>query len=314
MLFGNTTQRSLSWIALLLAATPLSAAQPASLETRTCAVTVSNGVVVGFSNRLSGETLVRAPGQESGLSALHRLNQGDLRVEQAGRLTHSNGVGRLEWSAEWEQPGRGATGWMRTRFESEPGTGDILVQQEGRLTTNGLVGVSWGMASVPDQYEVLVPGCSGQRFGADAPAQRRTFDYPMMWEAPFVLIQGQRGGVVIWADDQTHRFKSLVLEHSQRAFRLRFESRNFAPFEDKSDIVSSRWRMRAYAGNWQAGATIYRQWAKARFGLVPLEDKGPAWAREIGFVVIMGLDPALLKDLASHCNPPQTLLYLAGWR
>ena len=136
----------------------------------------------------------------------------------------------------------------------------------------------------------------------------------MMWEAPFVLIQGQRGGVIIWADDPSHRFKSLVLDHSQRAFRLRFESRNLAPFEDKSDIVSSRWRIRAYAGNWQAGAAIYRQWAKARFGLVPLEQKGPAWAREIRFVVTMGLDQPLLKDLASHCNPAQTLLYLAGWR
>ena len=112
--------------------------------------------------------------------------------------------------------GRQPAEQMRTRFESEPGTGDILVQQEGRLTTNGLVGVSWGIASVPDQVEVLVPGCSGQRFGADAPAQRRTFDYPMMWEAPFVLIQGQRGGVIIWADDPSYRFKSLVLDHSQR--------------------------------------------------------------------------------------------------
>ena len=136
----------------------------------------------------------------------------------------------------------------------------------------------------------------------------------MMWEAPFVLIQGRRGGVIIWADDPSLRFKSLVLEHAQRAFRLQFESRNLAPFEDKSAITSSRWRIRAYAGNWQAGAAIYRQWAKARFDLLPLEQKAPAWARDIRFVVTMGFDQPLLKDLASHCNPAQTLLYLAGWR
>jgi Domain of unknown function (DUF6259) len=135
-----------------------------------------------------------------------------------------------------------------------------------------------------------------------------------MWEAPFVLVQGQRGGVVIWAEDHSHRFKSLVLDHSQRAFRLRFESRNLAPFEDKSNITSSRWRIRAYAGNWQAGAAIYRQWAKRRFDLLPLGKKGPRWAREIQFVVTMSLDQPLLKDLASHCNPAQTLLYLPGWR
>ena len=314
MPFPKNATRSLGCIALLLGAPALRADQPATLDTKSCSLTVSNGVIVGFSNRLCGETFVRATGQQAGLSALHRLNQSELRLEQATLLPQSNSVTRLEWAAEWEQPDKAVTGRMRTRFEAEPGTGDILVQQQGQLTTNGLAGVSWGIASVPDQVEVLVPGCSGQRFGADAPAERRTFDYPMLWEAPFVLIQGQRGGVIIWADDPSLRFKSLVLDHSQRAFRLRFESRNLAPFEDKSSITSSRWRIRAYVGNWQAGAAIYRQWAKRRFDLVPLDKKGPAWASHIRFVVIMSLDLPLLKELAAQCNPAQTLLYLAGWR
>src|ERR1035437_4738430 len=314
MPFPKHITRNLGWVALLLGAAGLRAAQPATLDTTSCALAISKGVIVGLSNRLCGETLVRTFSQEVGLSGLYRLNQSDLRLEQAKLLPQTNSATRLEWAAEWEQPGKAVAGRMWTRFEGEPGTGDILVQQEGKLTTNGLVGVSWGIASVPDQPEVLVPGCSGQRFGADAPAQRRTFDYPMTWEAPFVLIQGQRGGVVIWAEDYSHRFKSLVLDHSQRAFRLRFESRNLAPFEDKSGITSSRWRIRAYAGNWQAGTAIYRQWAKARFELLPLEKKSPAWARAIRFVVTMNLDQPLLKDLASHCNPAQTLLYLPGWR
>jgi hypothetical protein len=302
------------WIAFLLGAALLPAARSATLETRSCSLTISNGVVVGMSNHLCGEALVSVGDPGAGLCAVRRLGQGDLRLEQAKRLSVSNSPTGVEWTAEWLQAGNDAAARMRTWFESEPATGDILVQQEGHLTTNGLVGVSWGIASVPDQVEVLVPGCSGQRFGADAPAQRRTFDYPMMWEAPFVLIQGQRGGVIVWADDASYRFKSLVLDHSQRVFRLRFESRSTAPFEDKKDLASSRWRIRAYAGNWQAGAAIYREWAKARYGLLPLDQKGPAWASEIRFVVIMSQDQPALKALASRCNPAQTLLYLPGWR
>ena len=312
MPYAKTIPRSLGFVTLLFAAAALSAAQAANLDTRTCSLTMTNGVVVGLSNRLCGETLVLGSGPETGWSALHRLNQGDLRVEQAKRLSMSNAPTRIEWTAEWEQAGAGAAGRMQTRFESEPGTGDILVRQEGQLTTNGLVGVSWGIASVPDSVEVLVPGCSGQRFGADAPAQRRVFDYPMMWEAPFVLIQGQRGGVIIWADDSSHRFKNLVLDHSQRSFRMRFESRNTAPFEDKTQIVSSRWRIRAYAGNWQAGAAIYRQWAKARFGLVPLEQKGPAWARETRFVVIMSLDQPTAEGARVALQPGADTALPAG--
>jgi hypothetical protein len=314
MPYPKTISCCLGWASFLLGTAGLPAAHAATLDTASCALTVSNCVIVGFSNRLCGETLAQAASQETGPFGLHRLNQSDLSLGQAKFQSQTNSATRLEWNAEWEQPNKAAAGWMRTRYECDPEAGDILVRQEGKLATNGLVGVSWGFASIPDHLEVLVPGCSGQRFGADAPAQRRIFDYPMTWEAPFVLVQGQGGGMVIWADDHSHRFKSLILDHSQRAFRLRFESRNLAPFEDKSNIASSHWRIRSYAGNWQAGAAIYRQWAKARFELLPLVQKGPAWAREIEFVVTMNLDQPLLKDLASYCNPAQTLLYLPGWR
>ena len=195
MPFAKANPCSLGCITLLLAAAALSAAQAATLETKTCSLIVTNGVVVGLSNRLCGETLVLSSGPETGWSALHRLNQGDLRVEQAKRLSMSNAPTRIEWTAEWAQAGAGAADRMRIWVESEPGTGDILVQQEGQMTTNGLVGVSWGIASVPDSVEVLVPGCSGQRFGADAPAQRRVFDYPMMGRSCISRAdQGRREG------------------------------------------------------------------------------------------------------------------------
>jgi hypothetical protein len=314
MPFVRTVLATSAGFASILTTAVLPAAQAVTLETGTCSLTITNGVVVGLSNHLGSEVLLSAGDRGMGLCAMRRLGAGELREDQAKRLTVSKSGSGVEWSAEWGPAGSVVESQMLTQFVTEPRTGDIWVEQEGHLATNGLVGVSWGMASVPDQVEVLVPGCSGQRFGADAPAQRRTFDYPMTWEAPFVLVQGRRGGVIVWADDPSYRFKSLVLEHSQRMFRLRFESRSVAPFEEKQDIVSSRWRIRTYAGNWQAGAAIYRQWAKRRFGLVPLEQKGPAWARQIRFVVIMSLDQPLLQELASQCNPAQTLLYLPGWR
>ena len=51
------------------AAAALSAAQAANLDTRTCSLTMTNGVVVGLSNRLCGETLVLGSGPETGWSA-----------------------------------------------------------------------------------------------------------------------------------------------------------------------------------------------------------------------------------------------------
>ncbi len=136
----------------------------------------------------------------------------------------------------------------------------------------------------------------------------------MTWEAPFVLIQGQRGGVIVWADDASYRFKSLVLDHSQRAFRLRFESRRTCAVRGQ---VGDRLQPLAHAG-------VCRQLAGRRSHL-PAVGEGALWPAALdgrarsgrattGSVVIMSLDLPLLQELASRCNPAQTLLYLPGWR
>ena len=114
MPFAKPDLRSLGCVALLLTLATLPQAHATTLETRTCSLLMTNGVVVGLSNRLCGETLVLGSGPETGWSALHRLNQGDLRVEQAKRLSMSNSPTRVEWTAEWEQAGAGAADRMRT--------------------------------------------------------------------------------------------------------------------------------------------------------------------------------------------------------
>ena len=146
MSFSKTTARSLGCVVLLLAAADLPAAQSATLETTTCALAVSNGVIVGLSNRLSGETLVQPFGQAAGLCAVHRLDRSDFRLDAAEFLTQPLSDTGLEWLGEWEISGRSAQGdertWtaganMRIWFEREPGTGDILVRQEGVSATRG---------------------------------------------------------------------------------------------------------------------------------------------------------------------------------
>lgn len=279
----------------------------AGLQTKTCGVEIRDGVIVALTNRLTGESLVHAASNPASLAALHRANELLLTVrgaqENASAKSIQQSFAWLTNDARWQ-----------LRCEADAASGDLHITQSGESGGKKLSGISWGIAEVPDSFDVLVPGCSGQRFSASSPAGRREFDYPMQWEAPFVLLQGRKGGFIIRAEDAGYRFKNLVVEHTWHAFRLRFESRGFAPFEDKDRLESSRWRITAYRGPWQNGAAIYRRWAQAHYGLTPLERQQPVWARDIQFVVTMSLDQPLLADLARVCNPPQTLLYLPGWR
>lgn len=279
----------------------------ALIQTPSVSAVLRDGAVLALTNRLTGEGFVLPTSAPPSLAALHPAGQPPLAVQAATET--SSGL-RTEQSAAW--PAQQAR-WQ-LRVEQQEASDDLAITQRGEFVAKGLAGISWGVAGIPDHFEVLVPGRSGQRFGTDAPAGRQEFDYPMGWEAPFVLIQGKQGGFLIRAEDEQYRFKNLVLEHAQRAFRLRFESRSFAPFEDKARIESSRWRIAAYRGPWQAGAALYRNWAQQHYALTSLEQQQPAWARDIRFVVIMALDLPLLKELARHCHPPQTLLYIANWR
>ena len=239
-------------------------------------------------------------------AALHRLGEPLLKVSDAVEVATRR---HATQSHSWSNLGR-----FELRAEIEPATGDVIITQTGESSQKKLAGISWGIADIPDHFEVLVPGCSGQRFSATAPAGRREFDYPMMWETSFVLLQGREGGFLIRAEDDPPRYKNLTVEHARKSFRLRFESRNIAPFEDKDQIESSRWRITPYRGSWQTGAVIYRKWIEAHRQLTPLAQQQPAWVGNTRLVVTMRLDPLLLPDLARRCNPAQTLLYITGWR
>lgn len=304
-------------ITLMLCMLPpgsLSAAgQTDTLSSATLSAQMRAGQIVRLTHRQTGETLVITPKTDRPLAGLHRMGEPEMPPgsSQTARKETNRSVVH---TASWRDASGSPRARMRSRFAIEPRTGDLLVTQEGEAVQRGLYGISWGIAEIPERFDVLVPGSSGQRFGADAAPGARLFDYPVGWEAPFVLIQGRRGGFLIRADDPAHRFKNLTVEKTRQGFRLRFESRNLAPFEPKNRIVSSHWRITAYRGGWQNGAALYRRHMQARLHPQTLAQQQPAWVRDIRFVVIMNLDRPLLAQLAKRCNPKQTLLYLPNWR
>lgn len=279
--------------------------QPANLVSRECSVAIRAGAICSLTNRLTDERLVESAGV-TWSSELHILDGKSLSM-LGEQMSAKKGPGFIEEEVSRED---GAT--LRTKFELE--ASDIIVTQAGDSRAKGVSGISWAIAEVPNSVSVLVPGDSGQRFGSEAPTGIQSFEYPMHWEAPFVILQAREGGAIIRAEDPRFHFKNLTLEHTGKSFRLRFETRNFAPFSEKTEIRSVKWRITVYKGNWQVGAAIYRQWAEKAYGLTALDRKEPAWASEIRFVVTMGTNIPVLQSLASKVNPIQTLLYIPDWR
>ncbi len=295
-------------ILLLITLPGLVCAAPSTLSTPQMLVEVQNGVIIRLVNRLTGETF--AVKSVPPLTGIRHQQSGDLwndraRVQQ--KATAQEVTLALQWRAQ-----RG-THALHTRLTALP-NGDALVTQQAQCASPGLVGLQWGMV-IPDELELLIPGYSGLRFSRESGYQPMQFDYPMTWEAQFVLIQGKRGGLLIHAEDNALRFKRLFVQHRNGQFWIGFETWCTAPFEKVQQADSVRWRLRPYRGSWLYGAAMYREWAEKAFGLAALRKAQPAWVREIQTVVITDLDDLqMLQALAKRLNPRQTLLYVPSWR
>lgn len=267
-----------------------------------------NGTVVSLKNLLTGESYASLD-KNACLAGIYAVNGKTKMLFDSKECTSKSDTKSITQTAFWD--GR-STSWT-SEFKLNASDG-ITITQNGKSAAKGVYGISWGIAGIPDSLTVLVPGESGQRLSSDAPGGMRSFDYPYTWESPFVVIQGKKGGVIIYAEDPLFQFKSLFIEHVDGRFRIRFESRNQAPFDDLASIKSVKWKMQAYKGPWQAGAEIYSKWMASHIKPISINQKQPSWAKDIQLTVTMDIDSSILAELAKHVDPARTLLYVPGWR
>ncbi|MCL6628010.1 MAG: hypothetical protein K6U00_00235, partial [Armatimonadetes bacterium] len=162
--------------------------QPANLVSKECSAAIRAGAICSLTNRLTNERLVESAGM-TWSSELHILDGKSLSLPGA-QMSAKRGPRFIEEEISRED---GTT--LRTRFELKGS--DIIVTQTGHSRAKGVSGISWAIAEVPNSVSVLVPGDSGQRFGSEAPTGIQSFEYPMHWEAPFVILQAKEGGAVI---------------------------------------------------------------------------------------------------------------------
>jgi hypothetical protein len=206
----------------------------------------------------------------------------------------------------------------RTGFETYVGldsaTGELMLQQRARTEEEGLWGVGWWIADIPLDFAILVPGTSGVRLTRDTPGSTHQYDYPLTWEAQFVIVEGPQSGFIVWAEDALGRFKRLIVERRSTGWRLGFITLNDAPFDRLKTCESVTWRLNTYAGDWRMPAGRYRQWFTETCHPVPVSSQQPAWVKDTRACVIMGLNREFLEQLPARFDPPQTLLYLYDWR
>ena len=293
-------------LAALLTLLPGVHAQRHVVETASVRLKLEKGWPAALQNRLTDERLELRPDRKSVALLWHQ------------RPTHSDGSDSVTTIPGGLRHTFGAPDETvcETTYTRAARGGDLIVRQSGRSARAGLYGAYWALGGIADDaVEVIVPGFSGVAFTRGrAPFSSLAFSWPSGWEAGMVLLQMQKGGFLISAEDPEMRFKKLWVQHANRTFGLRFESDNHAPFDESRETASVPWRVTAYRGDWRVGAGMYRRWMAETLRPVPMERREPAWAKDIRFLAIVGLKTDVLTELAKHVVPERTLLYVPGWR
>jgi len=268
------------------------------VETSELAAQHDGGAITRLTNRLTGETYT-LPEPLTELAPGVRLFDGPGKEQDVGSQTP--GIG-------WE-----------TRLTPE-GT-EATLQQTASRAAGGVAGVRFAVGPLDaDQVTLLLPAAGGVALDAASPVTRQTYNYPGTWGTPLIVLQGRKGGVLLWAANPQRRFLALHVAHTARAWQFTVETEADPPWETQTQVESPIWHIRAYAGDWTVAAAHYRAVMQQALGLTPLAARPPDWLGRIRCVVrVLGelsgpkMDAAL-QTLARELPPERVLLYVPHWR
>ena len=157
----------------------------------------SNGTKVTFNPNTGNVDFVYgsvtlASGSGSALTGIRHLTQANLWNDStAPSLTVKKGhttIGQT-WGS-----GQSLAELETTVAAKDDGT--LTVSQNADTQAPGIKSVQWGLI-VPDTNDLIIPVLGGIRLTADSPDAAygfQQFDYPNIWEAQMLLIQGEEAG------------------------------------------------------------------------------------------------------------------------
>ena len=107
-----------------------------------------------------------------------------------------------------------------------------MLQQSVISPQPGVWGVSFRVANIPLDMNILVPGNSGMKLTTASPVASMTFEYPISWEAQLVVIEGEGRGFYLWAEDEVGLYKRLQVTRNSDGWQLALIGINYAPFDE----------------------------------------------------------------------------------
>jgi len=272
--------------------------------------------LAGFTNRATGGSYLKLP-PSSPLMNLETLAPTGETLSASDWTTSTDlGTGATVASLTMQDSVRAVTISVKVDSASQ----EIVIQLAGQSRQVGVSTASWGIAGLDlSTGHLIVPASTGVVYDAKHLGLGSLLKYPCDWMAQMAAYETSAGSMVLYSTDSRYLFKQLrFASRDNTTLDLSVVTEAPGPWPHASSVPAVEWRMKAFAGDWRAAASVYCDWLAAN--RPPVSDSSHAWVRNIRSVVRLGsldpsfLDPSILDTLAAELNAAQTLIYLPGWR
>jgi uncharacterized protein (TIGR03437 family) len=309
--------RFLPYLCLAVAASPAATFAPQgnslTVTTANLQVTFSGADITAVTNLLTGESYLRNPSSVPQLDmALVQPPSTALAPVDSWTLNSAGTTATLTFTDS------NRTVTLAVTVDST--RQEIVLNFDGQAKQGGVEWLAWGLTGFDlTAGQFILPARGGLAINATSltAASTYTFNHDA-WEVPFLLFQGERGGIDVYSTDTKFLCKDLIVSANfQQTANAVMRTEAAGPWKSATEAGPIEFRLIAYTGDWQSGARIYRDWRNATLPALPLSGSR-AWAGNIRTVIEYDDQPpyqtSTLDALAAVVNPAQTLLYLVAWR
>jgi hypothetical protein len=205
---------------------------------------------------------------------------------------------------------------VSVRVTIDDKTGDILVEPSAWTMQGGVAGIGMNVPGIRPELDLVAPFQQGARLPLDHPQmQGKRADWPVSWEAGFLVFQGKEGGFTVQAWDEHAIFKQVRIGHEKSPQTVSFVTQAYGPLERNRCAGNVAWRISAYAGDWIVPVERYRDWLWDAYRLDQAAGLRPDWMEEIRLGVSWcPVVPELLDALAQRIDPHHVFLHVPRWR
>ena len=305
------------------------------------AVTIQDGVIIGLVNRKTGEIhgdvlkndlhIPRGLGQMAGNAA----DMVSLHNQWGARQLNVNGlVGSVNPSLHFPHvdskfstvrtpDGISAT-WLgltngvlffpneqiSIKASIDPKNGQVLLWASGQSDTFGVYGIQVPLANLDGDHLIYVPSFGGVFYDQSSVPGLVTLGGAPFWEAPVVALEGKKGSIGLWIQDQEFRPNFFFMNWSGNSFSVAIEHLNYMPFDTLKSTESATWRLDAFDGGWIDAMTPYKNWYAENFSKEIDARSALAWPKKIRIIIDQfKISLETYTRIATLFNPKSILIH-----